>query len=263
MPASTFYYHLNHKNLNQKYEVYRSVIERIAEKAHYTYGSYRIWLALKRKGVRLSEKVVRRLMKLWSIPVQFGKKKSKPYSNYVGEITPAPQDLLQRNFHTTRPNEGWVTDISEFSCGDAKLYFSPIIDLFDGKVVSYQLQRNAQEALATQALKAAISTLKPSESVILHSDRGGHYRAIEWIELCHKAQIQRSMSRKGNSGDNAACEGFFGRMKNEMYHGFNWKNIEELEFAIHNYIEFHNTGKLRTKTGMTIPEYRAKLGYTI
>lgn len=71
------------------------------------------------------------------------------------------------------------------------------------------------------------------------------------------------MSRKGNSGDNAACEGFFGRMKNEMYHGFNWKNIEELEFAIHNYIEFHNTVKLRTKTGMTIPEYRAKLGYTI
>lgn len=263
MPASTFYYHLNHQEPNQKYEVYRPVIEQIAEEAHYTYGSYRIWQALKRKGIQLSEKVVRRLMKLWSIPVHFGKKKSKPYSNYVGEITPAPKDLLQHDFHATRPNEIWVTDISEFSCGEDKLYFSPIIDLFDGKVVSYQLRRNAHEELATETLKEAISTLKRSESVVLHSDRGGHYRAIEWIELCKEAQITRSMSRKGNSGDNAACEGFFGRMKNEMYYGFNWNRIEELEYAIRAYIQFHNKHKLRAKTGMTIPEYRAKLGYSI
>ncbi|WP_188355514.1 hypothetical protein [Galliscardovia ingluviei] len=64
-----------------------------------------MWQALNREGIRLSEKVVRRLMKLCSISVHFSKKKSKPYSNYVGEITPVPDDLLQRNFHSTKPNE--------------------------------------------------------------------------------------------------------------------------------------------------------------
>ncbi|GGI14834.1 hypothetical protein GCM10007377_12900 [Galliscardovia ingluviei] len=129
--------------------------------------------------------------------------------------------------------------------------------------MSYRLRRNAQEELATQSLKEAVATLEPHESVTLHSDRGCHYRAIEWIELCREARITRSMSGKGNSGDNAACEGFFGRMKNEMYHGFRWDKIEELEHAIQIYIKFHNTQKLRAKTGITIPEYRAKRGYTI
>lgn len=112
-----------------------------------------------------------------------------------------------------------------------------MIDCFDGKVVSYALSNHPDQCLVDEMLEGSLSTLDTTEckSLVIHTDRGGHYRGGRWIERLEGLGITRSMSRKGNSGDNAACEGFFGRMKTEMYYPLNWDSTEELRQAIDSY----------------------------
>ncbi|WP_366936618.1 DDE-type integrase/transposase/recombinase [uncultured Slackia sp.] len=129
-------------------------------------------------------------------------------------ITPAVDDLVKRRFKAESPNELWLTDITEFSAADGKLYLSPVIDCFDGKVVSRAVSDSPDNSLVERMIDEGIATLRDEgRRPIVHTDRGGHYRGGMWIEKLEGQRMRRSMSRKGNSGDNAACEGFFGRMK--------------------------------------------------
>lgn len=148
-------------------------------------------------------------------------REEKQYTSYIGEITPAVKDRVQRNFHAKEPNTIWLTDITQFSSKDSKLYLSPMIDCFDGKVVAWQMSRNPDNALVEKMLDQALETIDYStrqeiadktnpRTLTIHTDRGGHYRGGMWIEKLEGKGIIRSMSRKGKSGDNAACEGFFG-----------------------------------------------------
>lgn len=108
----------------------------------------------------------------------------------------------------------------------------------------------------------AIATLDISSSQrpIAHTDRGGHYRGGMWIEKLESHHITRSMSCKGNSGDNAACEGFFRRMKTEMYYGQIWAITSQLQDAINQYITFYNNERIKTSLGgVTIKEHRDTL----
>ncbi|QIM19662.1 transposase family protein [Leucobacter coleopterorum] len=148
-------------------------------------------------------------------------------------MTPAPVDHVKRKFRAENPNEVWVTDVTEFAGPDGKVYLSPMIDCFDGKVVAWNTLRSPSKALTQGMLADAISTLPAAyreelrddataAMLAVHTDRGGHYRGAEWIEKMNSAGLTRSMGRKGKSGDNAACEGFFGRMKTEMFYGRVW-----------------------------------------
>lgn len=103
------------------------------------------------------------------------------------------------------------------------------------------------------ALKEPIS----DNSLVIHSDRGSHYRGGDFAAFLRCHHITQSMSKKGCSPDNAACEGFFGRMKNEMYYGYKWTSINELETAITRYIHFYNNHRIKlTLGGLTIKQYR-------
>ena len=219
---SSYYYAKNALQKPDKYAHIRGHIHEIAEENFFTYGSPRIWLVLRTKGIRVSEKVVRRLMKEELIEVRYARRKRR-YSSYIGEITPACSNIVNNNFHADSPNKIWLTDITEFSAKESKLYLSPMIDCFDGKVVSYALSNHPDQGLVDEMLEGALTTLDTTEckSLVIHTDRGGHYRGGRWIERLEGLGITRSMSRKGNSGDNAACEGFFGRMKTEMYYPLN------------------------------------------
>ena len=126
---------------------------------------------------------------------------------------------MKRNFHASKPNQKWLTDITEFIIPSGKIYLSPIIDCFDGMVVSWTIGRSPSAELVNTMLDIAISKLKPEERPIVHSDRGSHYRWPGWIKRMKNAKLKRSMSKKGYSPDNSACEGFFGRLKNEMFYG--------------------------------------------
>ncbi|MGV4324845.1 IS3 family transposase [Trueperella pyogenes] len=262
LKASSYYYHRTVASMADKYEQLRDLVRHIAQENHYAYGSRRIWFALRHQGKKVSEKVVRRLMKEEQIPVYYARKKRR-YSSYKGEASPAPRDLVQRDFLAALPNQIRLTDVSEFAGPEGKVYFSLIINCFDGKVVAYRYQRNAHKTLTQGMLEEAISYLSQHEhtrgEIILHSDRGGHYRCKDWISRTAQAGIKRSMSRKGCSPDNARCEGFFGTMKNEMFYGRQWKSVSEIEQAIDQYIDWYNNTRIKTELGgLTIAAYCEK-----
>ena len=270
LKASSYYYCCAVLDRPDRYARLRVHIREVAGESRNTYGSMRIWVALRRKGIIVSEKVVRRIMKEEHIPVFYAKRKRR-YSSYEGETYPAPPDLVKREFTADEPDVLWLTDVSEFSARDGKVYVSPIIDCFDGKVVSWTTSRHPTKVMTGTMLEQAITRLPAlraaalqdpdnDKPLVLHNDRGGHYRAPEWIQATKNAGISRSMSRKGCSPDNAACEGFFGRMKTEMFYGRQWDTTTELEIAIHSYITFYNTERIKTSLGgKTIHEHRATL----
>lgn len=225
------------------------------------YGYRRIYQSLKKEGKIVSEKVIRRLMRENGLIARCAKRRK--YNSYEGEITPSVPNLLQRNFHATVPNIKWLTDITEFSIPAGKVYLSPIIDCFDGFVVSWTIGTSPSASLVNEMLEQATSTLKENEHPILHSDRGSHYRWPGWIERVEKAGLHRSMSRKGCSPDNAACEGFFGRLKVEMFYGRDWTHvtIEKFISILDTYIHWYNTKRIKQSLSWLSPlEYRSQLG---
>lgn len=258
LSSSSFYYQRQAAAAPDKYASLRKHIAATAKASHFTYGYRRIWWSLRHAGVRVSEKVIRRLMAQDQIPVHGARNKRK-WTSYQGELTPAPPNLVQRNFHAERPCQLWLTDITEFSAGDGKVYLSAMIDCFDGKVVGAKTGRAPVMELAEDTLTQALedhpgATTTP---LVVHSDRGGHYRSRGWIRRTQTAGITRSMSKKGYTPDNAACEGFFGRMKNEMYYGRRWTTCDDLETAIHAYIDFYNTSRIKVSLGgYSIQAYR-------
>ena len=104
------------------------------------------------------------------------------YNSYLGEISPAAPNLINRNFHAEKPNEKWLTDITEFRLPAGKVYLSPIIDCFDGMAVTWTIGTSPNARLVNSMLDAAISGLREGERPVLHSDRGGHYRWPGWIQ---------------------------------------------------------------------------------
>lgn len=197
-----------------KYEVTTNEIMHLFHKNDSRYGYRRIYALLKKQNIIISEKNVRRIMKENHLVVKI--KKTKKYSSYIGEISKAAENLINRNFHSDKPNQKMLTDITEFSIPAGKVYLSPIIDCFDGMVTAWKISTNPNAELVNSMLDEYHKTLKNGEKPIIHSDRGAHYRWPEWINRMNRYGFQRSMSRKGCSPDNSACEGFFGRMKNEM-----------------------------------------------
>lgn len=214
-------------------------------------------------GITVSEKIVRRIMKEEHLTVPT--KRMKKYSSYKGEITPEVDNIINRDFHAEQPNTKWLTDITEFAIPAGKVYLSPVIDCFDGMVVKWNIGTTPDSILVNKMLEDAIGTLLPSEHPLEHTDRGCHYRWTGWIERMQAAGLTRSMSKKGCSPDNAACEGFFGRLKNEMFYGRSWVGVSMDDFIneINIYIEWYNTKRIKQSLGYMSPaEYRHSLGLT-
>ena len=264
LPRSSYFYHRSRLGADDKYAEVRRTITDIFESNHRSYGYRRIRASLNRQRVFVSEKVVQRLMKQECL--QAARPKRRGYRSYVGEITPAPENIVNRDFHATAPNEKWLTDISEFQIPAGKVYLSPMIDCFDGMVVSWSIGRSPDAELVNTMLDAAVETVNGNENrPIVHSDRGGHYRWPGWISRIAEANLIRSMSRKACSPDNAACEGFFGRLKTEMFYPRDWRSttIEQFIHALDSYIRWYNEKRIKLSLGYLSPiEYRESLGLT-
>ena len=189
--------------------------------------------------------------------------KRKKYSSYQGEITPAVENLIQRDFHADKPNEKWLTDITEFRIPAGKVYLSPIIDCYDGLPTAWTIGTSPSAELVNTMLEEAVLTLKDGEHPTVHSDRGCHYRWPGWIERMEKAGLTRSMSKKGCSPDNSACEGFFGRIKNEMFYNRSWADVTINEFIeiLDRYIHWYAEKRIKISLGGLSPiQYRKAQG---
>lgn len=230
-------------------------IRDIFSKNYSCYGYRRIWLALKQEGIIVSEKVVRRIMKQENLIAL--RPKRRKYNSYAGEITPEVPNLLERNFHADKPNQKLVSDITEFSIPSGKVYLSPIIDCFDSSIVSYTIGRHPNAKLTNEMLEMAVKKLKGAKPII-HTDRGAHYRWPSWIKIMNEAGFVRSMSKKGYSPDNAACEGFFGRVKNEFFYGHDWSNISVPYFIkqLGNYLDWYSEQRIKLTLKNSIQSHR-------
>lgn len=207
MSKSSYCYQRAAMRAPDKYESVTIEIRKIFDDSKGRYGYRRINVLLKKKGIIISEKVVRRIMKKEGMIVRC--KRRRKYNSYHGEITPAVENIIARDFHSEAPNEKWLTDITEFHIPAGKIYLSPVIDCFDGLPVSWTISTSPDAELVNTMLDLAIAQLKDGEHPIVHSDRGAHYRWPGWIDRMDAAELTRSMSKKGCSPDNSACEGFF------------------------------------------------------
>ncbi|MEJ0051282.1 MAG: IS3 family transposase [Methylovirgula sp.] len=263
LARSSYFYHHARVSLADKYDVMRRRITEIFEANHRCYGYRRLQASLAKQCVTISEKVVQRLMKQESLVV--AKPKRRRFGSYLGEISPAPENLINRDFHAKAPNEKWLTDITEFQIPAGKVYLSPIIDCFDGMVISWSIGTQPDAGLVNTMLDAAIDTVAGGgERPIIHSDRGAHYHWPGWLTRVSDANLVRSMSRKGCSQDNAACEGFFGRLKTELFYPRDWNAITIDQFVkeVDAYIRWYNEKRIKISLGSLSPiEYRESLGF--
>lgn len=258
---SSYFYQRSIKYRPDKYITLRKEISAIFDESGNTYGYRRVHAMLRRKSIVLSEKVIRRIMKEESLTIR--KVRIRKYSSYAGEISEAVPNLLNRNFKAESPNQKWLTDITEFHIPAGKVYLSPIIDCFDGLPVSWTIGTSPSAELVNTMLDIAIENLPIGAHPIIHSDRGSHYRWPGWISRMNEAGLTRSMSKKGCSPDNAACEAFFGRLKNEMFYNHLWTNttIDEFIDTLDTYIRWYSTGRIKMSLGALSPiEYRRSLG---
>lgn len=225
---------------------------------------------LRRDGVRVSEKVVRRLMRELGLSAR--RRRRRRWSSYAGEVSPAPPNLPLRpdgthDFGAKAPNELWVTDITEMRHpSGAKVYLSPVIDCYDGRPVAWAVGTRPDGALADRSLEAACETLAPGEEPSVHSDRGVHYRTRSWIGICSARRLARSMSRKGMSCDNARAEGFFGLMKQEFYYARDWSGTTVGEFMgeLDAWMRWFRSGRISQALGWLTPdEHRLAMGYAV
>ena len=264
LARSSYFYHRAQMRGADKYAEVRLAITDVFERNHSCYGYRRLRASLGRQHVLISEKVVRRLMKQEGLIVAAPKRRR--YGSYLGEISPAPENLINRDFQAAAPNEKWLTDITEFQIPAGKVYLSPMIDCFDGLVISWTIGTRPDAVLVNNMLDAAIETVAQShDRPVVHSDRGAHYRWPGWLIRISNAKLIRSMSRKGCSPDNAACEGFFGRLKTELFYPRDWQatTIEQFIQVVDAYIHWYNEKRIKISLGSLSPlEYRASLGLT-
>ena len=169
-------------------------------------------------------------------------------------------NLLERHFKTNEPNRKWVTDVTEFKVNYQKLYLSPVIDLFNGEVVSYSLSRHPNFKQVTDMLEDAFQKLPDKvDELILHSDQGWQYQMKTYQKMLKAKGITQSMSRKATCLDNAVAENFFGLLKTELFYLEKFDSIDQLEKAIVEYIDYYNNRRIKLKlNGLSPVQYRTQ-----
>lgn len=261
LSRSSYYYQINVLTRDDKYRDLRADIRRIFGENKACYGYRRIHAELKKIGIRVSEQVVCRIMGEEDLEVKT--RKAKKYNSYKGEITLAVPNEVQRDFHRDNPEELLLTDISEFAIPAGKVYLSPALDCFDGMFVAWKISEHPNADLVNGMLENVTNNISKTSHPIIHTDRGCHYRWLGWIERMETNGYPRSMSQKGCSPDNAACEGLFGRIKNEFFYNRDWKDVSIEEFTqdLNEYLHWYNEKRIKKSLGYLRPvEYRRTLG---
>ncbi|MEY8346696.1 IS3 family transposase [Niallia circulans] len=228
------------------------------EKVEGIFGYRQMTLHMNRQfKERLNHKRIYRLMKVVGLRSIIRIKKKRYKRSVPQQVA---ENILNREFTATKPNEKWVTDVTEFKYGSSKkAYLSAIRDLYDGSIVSYVLGHSNNNELVFQTLDQATVLLLEEEHPIIHSDRGYQYTSKGFKLKVDKAEITHSMSRVGKCIDNGPMESFWGTLKCEKYYLHKYKTFEELSLAIDDYIQFYNNNRYQKRlNGLSPMEYRVK-----
>jgi transposase InsO family protein len=254
---STYYYHMSNMDKIDKYKEIKEQIIDIYNENKSRYGYRRITLELNNRGFLINHKTVYNLMK--ELGLKSIVRPKRKYSSYKGTIGKIADNLLERDFKADAPNQKWATDVTEFKVNEEKLYLSPIIDLFNGEVISFNLSRHPVFQQVIDMLDKAFEKIPDNTNLILHSDQGWQYQMKQYQQKLKEKGIRQSMSRKGNCIDNACAENFFGILKSELYYikEKEYNSIQELEKEIIEYIDYYNNRRIKSKLkGMSPVQYR-------
>lgn len=183
--------------------------------------------------------------------------KIKKYRSYKGNYGYVAKNLLNRNFKATKPNQKWVTDITQFALLNTKLYLSPIIDLYNGEVISYTLSERAYFQGVEEMLEKAFKRIPDNTNLILHSDQGWQYQLERYQNLLKDNGIRQSMSRKGNCLDNACAENFFSILKSEFFYNKEFDSVNQFKHELDEYIYYYNNNRIKLRLNGKSPiQYR-------
>lgn len=255
MARSSYYYHEKRNGSTDKYDAVKELIKQVYHHHKGRYGYRRITLDLRNKGIVINHKTVLRLMKVLDLKSVIRVKKYKSYKGEQGRIAP---NILNREFKSARPDQKWATDLTEFNVSGKKLYLSPIIDMFNGEIVSYELSERPNFKQIVAMLRKSFKKIPDNTNLILHSDQGWQYQMKQYQGILKAKGIIQSMSRKGNCLDNAIAENFFGTLKSELFYLKQYRSVTQLKSEIIEYINYYNNERISEKLkGMSPTQYRA------
>lgn len=256
LARSTFYYQLQASRAGDKHETLRQEIRSLQARHRGRYGYRRITAALCQAGKPVNHKTVCRLMREMGLQSLVRRKKYRSYRGEVGRIAP---NRLERKFEAAGPNQKWVTDVTEFKVAGEKLYLSPLLDLYNGEVIAYEISCRPVFGLVGKMLGKAVARLEEGEAPLLHSDQGWQYQMPAYQRLLEQHGIVQSMSRKGNCLDNAAMESFFAILKSEYFHLTEFSTVQQLRSGLAEYIHYYNHDRIKMKLkGLSPVQYRTQ-----
>ncbi|WP_255507938.1 IS3 family transposase [Lysinibacillus sp. BW-2-10] len=259
IPEATYHYQINRMKEEDSDQEWEELISELFHKHEGKYGYRRISLELRGKGYVINHKKVQRIMTKLNLKCCKFKRKSR-YNSYKGKRGKIAKNRLNRRFTTPYRLQKLVTDVTEFKCtGDEKLYLSPILDLYNGEIISFGISNRPTLNFVLEPLHQAISIVKEKAEyrTTIHSDQGWQYQHNKWVKLLKKNKIFQSMSRKATCADNAVMENFFGILKQEMYYGEELLSYKALKQKIEAYINYYNNDRIKQKlAGMSPVQYR-------
>jgi transposase InsO family protein len=223
------------------------------------YGIERIMTALQQRGVKTSRSTVVRAMRKGNLLHK--NRRSPDGLTKADKKAQRPENVLQRDFTATRPNEKWLTDITQVPCSDGKLYIAPVFDCFGGEIISLAMDNNMKKELCIQAVKDAYKSRNPGNGVIIHSDAGSQFTSDQYKKVIGDFRAIQSMSDVGKCYDNARMESFFATLKKEkLYQVKTLKmRMDEVKTIIWRYVMvYYNRQRISTvnEGGLPPAKYR-------
>lgn len=256
LPRATYYYHAKRMAKPDNDIKVREQITNIYHEHKGRLGYRRITLELRKYGMAVNHKKVSKLMRQLGIVCRVRMKKYQSYKGEVGKVAP---NLLARDFKATRPNEKWVTDVTEFTMFGKKLYLSTVLDLYSRDLVGYTIYDKPALSMATEMLKMAFAKLSHTHDLILHSDQGWQYQHRHFQDMLKSRGIRQSMSRRGNCLDNAVMENFFGLLKSELLYLQDFDSLEHFKVELLDYLDYYNNRRIKVNLkGLTPAQHRSQ-----
>ncbi|AOV06868.1 transposase [Sporosarcina ureilytica] len=265
IPEATYHYQIQQLKQADPDEELKEVILDLFQKHEGKYGYRRIHLALRNQGYLINHKKVQRIMGDLGLKCVKFTRKSR-YNSYKGTVGKVAKNRLNRRFNTSIRLQKLVTDVTEFKClDDEKLYLNPILDLYNGEIISFGISKRPTLDLVLEPLKEAVRVIKTEAEyrTTIHSDQGWHYQHQKWIKTLKKNKVFQSMSRKATCADNAVMENFFGILKQEIYYGEELLSYHKLKQKIEQYIDYYNNERIKVKlAGLSPIQYRTQTSQT-
>ena len=242
------YYARKTRPLSRRAQVDRLLLERIRavhERNYCSYGSRRVWKALRREGLQVGRCRVERLMRTQGITSIRQRKRWQ--TTTPDPVAVRPADLVERRFQAQRPNELWVADISYVRSFEGMSYFAFVLDVYSRMIVGWQLAPTLRTDLVLDALEMAVWQRDlQGERLVHHSDRGSQYTSFRYSDRLAELGITASVGSVADAYDNAMAESFVSTFKTELVRPRRFRTRDEAELAVVEWIGWYNHHRLHS-----------------